>query len=45
MAAMQAALGKRLDEEASWLAAERARIEAAHARLEKDFAALAGGVP
>jgi argininosuccinate lyase len=43
MAAMQAALTERLDQEANWLAAERARIEAARARLETEFAALAGG--
>jgi hypothetical protein len=45
MAAMQAALTERLDQEADWLAAERARIEAARARLEQEFAALADGPP
>jgi argininosuccinate lyase len=42
MAAMQAVLGEQLDQEANWLAAERARIEAARVRLETEFAALAG---
>src|SRR5262249_53216811 len=42
MATMQAALAGQLDQEARWLAVERARIETARAQLEKDFAALAG---
>jgi hypothetical protein len=36
-------LGKQLDQETNALAAERARIETARARLEQEFAALAGG--
>jgi hypothetical protein len=44
MAAMQAALAKQLDQEADWLAAERARVETARARLEQEFVELAGGL-
>jgi argininosuccinate lyase len=43
MAAMQDTLAAQLDQQTNWLAAERARIETARARLESEFAALAGG--
>ena len=41
MAAMRATLRDRLDDDARWLAGERARIGAAKARLRREFAALA----
>ena len=41
MAEMQQALGRRLDADRRWLAAERARIAAAKQALDRDFADLA----
>ncbi len=41
MAAMRATLRDRLDDDARWLAGERARIGAAKARLGREFVALA----